>query len=237
VNNAWQNNGNSANGTVFAGDGTSGIYIWGADLRATNDGVGLPVYQRVNTSTDYDTTGFPFYLLFDGSNDGLATSSVDFTSTNKMSVFAGERKLDTTGNTQFLVELSASLPSNNGTFNIPTIGSGTDQYRFFNKGTTAVSATTGATAYNSPDTRVITGLVDISTPSVTLRLNGSLIQTVTTSQGTGNYGNYPLYIGARGGSSLYWNGRIYSLIVRGAASTSDQITATENWVNTKTKAY
>ena len=48
------------------------------------------------------------------------------------------------------------------------------------------------------------------------------------------YGNTPLYIGARGGSSLWFNGRLYSLIVRGAQSSANLITATERYVARKT---
>jgi hypothetical protein len=84
---------NGTNGFTYAGDGTSGIYIWGADLRVANTGVNLPPYQRVNTATDYDTAGFPHYLRFDGVDDFLQTSSINFTSTDKMTVFAGVRKL------------------------------------------------------------------------------------------------------------------------------------------------
>lgn len=53
----------------FAGDGVSGIYIWGADLRPANTGTNLPDYQRVNTSTDYDTAGFPRIEWFDAVDD------------------------------------------------------------------------------------------------------------------------------------------------------------------------
>lgn len=49
---------------VYTGDGTSGIYIWGASLAPKDQS-----YQRVNTSTDYDTAGFPHYLRFDGVDD------------------------------------------------------------------------------------------------------------------------------------------------------------------------
>lgn len=44
-------------------------------------------------------------------------------------------------------------------------------------------------------------------------------------------------IGSRGGTSLRFNGRLYSLIVRGAQSTTNEIINSERWVNTKTKAY
>jgi hypothetical protein len=56
--------------------------------------------------------------------------------------------------------------------------------------------------------------------------------------GTGNFGNaYPLFIGARNLTSFPFGGRIYSLIIRGAASSASEIAATEAWVNARTQAY
>jgi len=65
----------SNNSAGWTGDGTSGIYIWGADLRVANDGVNLPAYQRVNTATDYDTVGFKPAEVFDGVDDNLIASA------------------------------------------------------------------------------------------------------------------------------------------------------------------
>jgi hypothetical protein len=55
-----------------------------------------------------------------------------------------------------------------------------------------------------------------------------------TGAGTGNFGNWPLYIGRRGGTTLPYNGRIYGLVIRGAASTDAQISAMEKWMAAKT---
>lgn len=62
----------------FAGDGTSGILIWGAQLTQT---AVFPsnVYQRIAAATDYATgAAFPQYLSFDGTDDSLLTANVDF---------------------------------------------------------------------------------------------------------------------------------------------------------------
>jgi hypothetical protein len=224
----------------YTGDGTSGIYIWGADLRVTNDGVGIPAYQRVNTSTDYDTTGFPYYLRFDGTDDSLATASINFSATDKMTVFSGVRKLSD-ATVQILYELSFDQNVNTGTFNAAPgySGSGSTTGAFWSvssKGTLISSATTSAT-FAAPQTVVQSHIVDISADSLILRLNSTQVASSASDQGPGNFGNYPLYIGRRGGSSLPFNGRIYSLIVRGAASTATEITNTETWVNGKTFAY
>ena len=68
----------------------------------------------------------------------------------------------------------------------------------------------------------------------TLRVNGSQVGTSSADQGTGTFGNYPLFIGARNSASLFFNGHLYSLIVRGAQSNTGQISSTETWVASKT---
>ena len=222
----------SDNSTVYTGDGTSGIYIWGADLRVANDGVGIPAYQRVNTSTDYDTTGFPPYLRFNGSNSAMQTNSVDFTATDKMTVFAGVRKLSD-ASAGCVVEISSNYAANNGTFTCFAPGSNFPTgYDWPYRGT-AVVITPGFAAA-APITNVISSAYNIAAPSAVIRSNGAQVSSSTTGAGTGNYGNYPLYIGARGGSSLYFNGRLYSLIVRGAQTPANLIAATERYVARKT---
>ncbi len=215
--------------------GTETLSVTAADLRVTNDGVGIPAYQRINAATDYDTSGFPLYLAFDGVDDSLSTASVDFSATNKMSVFAGVRKLSDTAQA-IIAELSDNAATNNGVFTLlgPSFGGGTN-FGSYSKGTTLAATSNGGGA--SPDTAVLTAIGNISAPSITMRVDAVQTENVTTTQGTGNYGNYPLYIGRRGGASLPFNGRIYSLIVRGATTTADQIARTEAWVNNITKAY
>jgi hypothetical protein len=209
------------------------ILVWGADLRVTNDGVGIPAYQRINAATDYDTSGFPLYLAFDGVDDSLSTASVDFSATDKMSVFAGVRKLSDAA-TGVAAELSANSDVNAGSFYVVTSVSA-GNYQFQSGGSSRVAVATNS--YPAPTTNVFTGLGDIAGDAATLRVNALQVSASAGDQGTGNYGNYPLYIGRRAGTSLPYNGRIYSLIVRGASTNADQISRTEAWVNNITKAF
>jgi len=190
-------------------------------------------YQRVNTATDYDTVGFKPYLKFDGVDDALATASIDFTATDKMTVVAGVRKLSDAA-TAVCAELSASAAVNVGVFALfaPRVTSGAFSYS--SGGTTVIENTSAAIA--GAVTKVLTAYSSISAQVSVLRVSG--VQTVVaTPQGTGNYGNYPLYIGSRGGTTLPFNGHLYSLIIRGAQSTDAQIVSAENYVNGKTNAY
>jgi hypothetical protein len=75
---------------------------------------------------------------------------------------------------------------------------------------------------------------DISGDLNTIRVNGVAGTNATGDQGAGNFGNYPLFIGARNNASLFFQGWLTSLIVRGAQSTQSQIEATESWVAGKT---
>jgi hypothetical protein len=220
------------NGISYTGDGTSGIYIWGADLRPTNQGVNLPAYQRVNTSTDYDSTGFPVYIKPNGSNQFMQTNSINFTATDKMTVWQGVRKLSDAY--MGIVGLSADTATNAGSFELASF-SGSFSYLWDSKGT--VSARANTSGYAAPITNVVTCLGDISGDRATLRVNGTQVAQSTADQGTGNYGTYPAYFYSRAGTSLFFNGNDYGSIARGAASTAAQITAGENYINSKTKAF
>ena len=149
---------------VVATSATLTNYIWGADLRVANAGANLPVYQRVVASGTYNSTGFPKYLKFDGTDDAMVTNSIDFTATNKMTVFTGARKLSDSAS-GIIAELSADINSNNGSFNVGaayTVG-GADNLSWGvqTKGTGTVAGIAYRT-YTSPDSRVFTSLLNNS---------------------------------------------------------------------------
>jgi hypothetical protein len=223
------------------------ILAWGADLRVSNNGVGLPVYQRVVTgvagtslvagTSDYDTVGFPPYLKFDGTDDALETSSINFTATDKMSLWTGIRQIGST--TATLCELSITFATAGG-FGVscppPT---GANNFRGY-ENNVGVAAT--STTFSPPSTFVANiaynNTTTLGQASVANRINGTPNPvSAGTGTGGGNFVNDKIYIGGRAGTSSYFNGQIYSLIVRGALSTATQITDTETYVNSKTKAY
>jgi hypothetical protein len=207
-----------------------------ADLRVTNDGAFIPPYQRVTTSTDYDTAGFPLYLAFDGTDDSMSTGSIDFSAGDKMTVFAGIRKLSDTLR-GMVMELSTSS-ANAGTFSLEAPdANAVNRLNFFYTGATT-SRGLQATNVVAPVSSVATASFDLGAPLGVGRLNGAQYATNSGSTGGGNFGSaYPLFIGSRNNASIYFNGRLYSLIVRGAESNAAQIAAAEAWVNGKTRAY
>ncbi len=214
----------------YAGTGQS-LYIWGADLRPANIGANVPAYQRIADANTYDTSGFPLYLRFDGVDDSMYTpANLNLSGTDKVAVFAGVRRNATV--TQFPVEFSSS-DSNNGAFGVGA-DSGGAEYFFNSRGTTLRQIVVDNAAYNAPVSNVVTLSADIAAPSMIARLNGTQVGSNTSSQGTGNYGTYPLYIGSRNNSTYWLNGHLHSLIIAGSAVSAGNISATEQWVAGKT---
>jgi len=210
--------------------GTGTAYFWGAQAE---DATTPSTYQRVVTATDYADVGLPRNLLFDGVDDSLATvGNVDFTATDKMSVFTGLTK-NTDGATGQVVELSADSAANNGSFALtsPT-GAAATTIRFRSTGT--LSAFSTDSSFAAPVTGVITGLSEILTDTCILRKNGVQVATSASDQGTGTYLSYPLYIGRRNNTNLPFNGRLFQLIVRGAATDSVTVINAEQYVAQRT---
>ena len=188
-----------------------------------------PTYQ-------VDGTGRP-YLSFDGVDDGMVTRTIT-PAIDKVQVFAGLRKLSDAA-IGVVFEHSAVADTNNGALNLRAPNSAAAaSFAIYSRGTTTVAVGTTASTNAAPVTKVVSGILDISAPRIVIRLDGTQVATSVASQGTGNYLAYPLYIGRRGGTTLPFNGRIYSLITRfGANLTTQQITSTETYVNGKTGAY
>lgn len=174
------------------------------------------------------------YLEFDGVDDFLVTGNINFTSTDKLSVFAGLRKSSDAA-TAALLELSVSRDTNNGTFAVfAPSGAGANKFLMSSKGTVQSDALTTSTTYNAPVTVALSGSGDISGDMTTLRLNGQAVAATATDQGAGNYGTYPLYIGRRGGTTLPFNGQLHGLVIRGASTVSANISSMEAYMANKT---
>lgn len=187
--------------------------------------------SAANRPTFRDVGGLR-YLEFDGANDFLITGSINFTASDAMSVFAGIRKLSdaTVG---MVAELSTDANTNNGSWFIAApISAGVGNSSFQSRGTANQSAG-GAATFAAPASAVITGLADISLPRVEQRRNGVSLAVNTGSQGTGNYGTYPIYIGRRAGVSIPFTGHLYGFIVRGVLSDTASINSAERYLAAK----
>ena len=220
----------STDGTSFTGGLSGSCIIWGAQLET---GSTATAYQRVGSAFDVTEAGVASlsYLSFDGVDDFLVTPTIT-PGIDKAQVFAGVRKLsDAAAGT--IAEMSAAFFANNGSFALFAAGSTAPTgFEVVSRGT--ANALAGA-ASAAPVTNVLAGIGDISGDRATLRINGTQVAQSTADQGAGNYLAYQLFIGRRAGTSLGFNGQIYSLIVRfGTNLDAGTITSTETWVAGKT---
>ena len=175
-------------------------------------------------------TGALWYLQFDGIDDFLATGNIDFTQTDKIGVFSGMNK-NTNAATGIFVETSLNTNTNNGCFYLAApVTTGMATVTFNPKGTAQTSVTINLPAASNT---VLTAQSDISGSMATMRKDGVAAGSSSSSQGSGNYGNYPLYIGRRGGTSLPFTGYLYGLIIRGALTDAAGITSTEKYLAAK----
>lgn len=198
-------------------DTTADILFWHPDGRLANDAaLNQPAYQRVNTTTDYDTAGFVHYLRPDGNDDSMQTGNIDFSGVDKVTVWAGITKLSDV-NTGIFAELSADLNANNGTFYmVAPASSGNPSLAFASKGTASGAASWNNALATAPVSGVDVGIGDIANDVAILKFNGQVRGSSAADQVTGKYGNYPLYLFRRGNVNLPFNGRCTSLTVRGS---------------------
>jgi hypothetical protein len=173
-------------------------------------------YQNVTTAFDVTEAGQRdcYGVRADGIDDGYSTAgNVDFSATDAVTIFAAMRKVGTTSAT--FCELSAQADINNGAFYLRAPLSSTDSYDVLSRGT--ANARLVPTAFPSPITNILTAQFRISTDFANLRVDGTSVLSVSTDQGSGNYGNYPLFLMARNNTTSRFNGDLYALIVAGGS--------------------
>jgi len=206
----------------YLGDGASGLHIWGAQFQA---GV-VSAYQKV--VTDYDVTERGQqncnYILADGSNDGMQTPAVDFTGTNKVTIWVALTKTSDAAAGR-VIETGTSYGVA-GSFAIGAPGSGAANYEFAGNG----NPTSGTAAYlpagfTAPITNILTCTIDLSGASLPSQIipwiNGVLTQSAGAGVASGgNFTSQILNIFKRNAASQPFNGQIYGLIVGGSAYTA-----------------
>ncbi|HBM28028.1 MAG TPA: hypothetical protein DDZ92_03900 [Halomonas sp.] len=177
------------------------------------------------------------YLAFDGVDDFMVTTAFDWGSDE---AFIGVGVRANTIHPGIIFETSVDAPTTNGTFRLFSAAANAGRY-----GAGVRGITDSATTYNPngiPGTNYVGSLVGTTAgadraANLAWRLNG-LAQTESQSLSTGpagggSFGNHPLYIGTRAGTSLPFNGRIYGAILRNLNPDTATIEAIEQYLAAK----
>lgn len=179
-------------------------------------------------------SGSLHFLDFDGANDAMQTSAIDLATSDAVTIILGLRKF-TNAPAAMAVEFSPNAYTNPGAFYV-TAPEGTgpaSDYRFYARGTISPSAALATGATPAPDTCVLTGIADISSATRILRRDGAQVASSNAALGSGNLRSYPLNLGARAGTSLFFNGRVYGLIVINRTLTVQELAKAEAWMAMK----
>ncbi len=180
----------------------------------------------------YKTDGTYHWLQFDGVDDSLSTVSFDMTLSTKASLFFGFNKTTDT-NPGWLFE-NLTLNANG----IAVSQRGTNLEIGFK---TQYEMNESIGPYSAPQKLSVSALFDPgnsnSQEKIGIRVNGTPIEgSLWNSAGAGNFGNFPLNIGKRS-DGYYLGFHLNSIVILGRQATTQEITDTETWVNSKTGAY
>jgi hypothetical protein len=190
----------------FTGDNEKGILLWGAQVEG---GTSPTNYQKVASAFEVTEMGQAncYGVRFDGTDDWMQTASVNWGS-DKVTWFVGIRRRSVAARGTVL-ELTASIDSNNGAFHLTAPNAASSTFGFESKGTTLRDAII-TQALGPP--KIITAIGDISGDLTSIQIDNGTPTTNTGDQGSGNYANSVLYLGRRGGSTLALTGDIFAII-------------------------
>lgn len=214
-------------------EGVTDVTLLPGHHASQSDAAKKPVYRRVNKDggpANYDSTDL-HYLELDGEDDFLSTAGIDFTGSDEMTAVAAVRKLSDAA-VGMLLESSINANTSAGTFYAAApYDTAAGSFGIASRGTAiAVKTIPG---FPAPLTSVMTMQSDISMDHLGIRVDGVLEGSSAADLGTGNFGNHPLYIGMRGGTSLPFKGWLYGLFITGKVLTASQLSVAERHAGKK----
>lgn len=223
-------------GVVFDWSKQSSLYQDSARttlVNAAGDPIGSVTDESGNGNHASQTTATSRFVWqgdhaeTDGVDDWLVTPSIDFSGTDKVTIIASVHKSVDAG-IAVIAELSGTAILNTNTFSLlGPVSASLNNFGAYSRGSGARRAV--AVVAPAPVTAVVTAECDISAPRVRVTLGDGQSSENVDDQGEGNFGNYPLYIGARGGSGANFSGWFYRLIVIGRLLNASDMARSEAW--------
>lgn len=214
--------------------GTIPVTAAGQSVGLMRDKSGNNHHASQATSTKrplLQTDGTHWWLKGDGIDDFMQTGNIDLTGTDKVSVFAGVRKI--TDTQQHFVEYGDANYAVAGGFLLRSVVGGLGWAAY--SGTDVVATTTTP----SPTTNVMALLLDMAGttgPAQLLpRLDGVPVKVpagAATPAAAGS--NQKMSLLARGPGAVATSGHLYPLIIVPRLTTDEETSNTEKWVAEKT---
>jgi hypothetical protein len=160
-------------------------------------------------------------------NQWLTHAALDMTSTDEVTVWASLLK-ESDGVASALYEFSGTSSAVAGSFGLFAPIS-TNLNNFRSGGSNAGAGSKASFALPAPNKSAMIGRSDISADNANLAVNGvDQGGSNAADQGTGNYGNYAGFIGARAGTSNFFKGELFELGIAGKVITDGQLQSLNN---------
>lgn len=210
--------------------------VWRPDFRYLNDAFNSPEYQRVGVATDYDTAGFRPYLAPDGTDDWMVTGNIDLSSTSDISIVAGAKKLNELAPFyQALAEFGPGASA--GSFTLWHPYSDVQHSRVIFRGSAPSSQT--VIVSNAPGNRtdVLTTTAELGVFRIRYKVSGTQYPNYVGVADPGSFGNLPLYLFSRAGTSTRFRGAFYGLIVVGRLLSAAELALAHEFMRNKSRAY
>ena len=201
----------------YSGDGTSGIYIWGAQLEEANEATG---YQKVVDDYDITESGYKsvYYLQFDGVNDLLLINNLTSGNTPLTALFGYSATNAETTRARLLFDISVGRTIVGGSADTAgKIGYYDGLWREFEADADAIKVLTYDLVEDDAKIR-INGTQEYSDTVYVQRAIGGQISLFAEFTGTNNF----------------LAGNLYQCVVRAAESTDKEIEQAEEFVAIKT---
>lgn len=183
----------------------------------------------------YTVVGDLSYLLFDGVDDFLVATAATMSAGQQLTAWTAMTR--NVNETTAVAELSVTTASNPGTFILRYLGTGSIGWGLRGDSGMALTQTGARTV---PETIVTSCLMDIAgadpateLPDARINNAGGLFTPSGVAAGVGNFGTYDFYIGARAGTSLFFDGNVYGMVIVGKTATELEITQTNEYLATK----
>lgn len=217
-------------GYAVGNDGVAGVAVRRPYLQLGTAGG----YQRVTSQYDVTEVGVPaiWYLDFDGVDDQLVTPVINWGS-HEVTLLAGVNRRSNSNN-GVVAEFSTDTDVNAGFYLLAPAQAGNTNFGVAARVSITVPLV-GANPLADNEPAIIGLTANSAQPRLAARKNGAEVVASAANQGAGNYGNYPIYIGERGGAqSVPFNGRLYGLLAINRVLSQSELTVAERWLAVRT---
>ncbi|MBC7156584.1 MAG: hypothetical protein H5U20_03605 [Rhodobacteraceae bacterium] len=195
-------------------------------------GATATAYQETRSLFDVTEAGLRdvFYLAFDGIDDAMQTGVVSWGGATAVSVLAAARR--GSDNPGIVLESGPDTNSVAGTFLVAAPIGGDLRDGAMARGASSMRVGRQDNAPGNPGVYSFTA--DLPGNTFAPRFNGGpMTLTTGTTFGGGNVTDQSLYLGARAGSAVPFQGRFYGAIMVGRALSTSEVAQAEAWLANK----